>query len=256
MLLPFAILDASHARAALRVEARQAVAGRPFLAAVEIATDPHWHVYWRNPGDSGAPTRIQWQAPKGWRVEPLEFPIPRRFAPGGIAAYGYEGKTLFLARVTPSSLPGVLGAEASWLVCREACVQGRASLTAKIRLGRKAVAGPSAPALRAARLELPSVAEGWRVRAATGKGVVLTASPAPEALRAAKGREAEFFPAESGVVDQAKPALATLQGNRLVFKMEASPFPERRTRLSGLIVYSAGGRRRAALVNPKLEPGD
>ncbi len=254
MVFPFAVPEAPHARAALRVEVKQAAPGKAFLAAVEISTDPHWHVYWRNPGDSGVPTRIEWRAPKGWKVEPLEFPVPKRFAPGGIAAYGYEGKTHFLARVTPSKSPGALSAKVSWLVCKEACVQGGASLTTKVGLGAKAVAGPMAANLRAAQARLPSPAAGWNVRATAGKGVVLTATLPPGASQG--WRQVEFFPAESGAVDQGRPLLATLQGNALVFKMDASPFPEGRTRLPGLIVTTVGGQRRAALVNPRLEKGN
>lgn len=250
MILPFVVPTSPHARAAMLVEVARAAPGRSFLAAVEISTDPHWHVYWRNPGDSGVPTKIAWQAPKGWRVEPLEWPVPIRFAPGGIAAYGYEGKTLFLARVTPSKTPGTLTAKASWLVCSDACIQGAATVRAKVALASTAVAGASGARLRAAQASLPSPAAGWSLRATTGlKGVTLVAKP-PEGTRA---KTLEFFPEESGVIDHAKPALATLQGGRYVFKFEASPFPEKRTRLVGLLAFSSGAGREALIVAPKLE---
>ncbi len=232
----------------MRVEVTRVAPGRPFLAAVEIATDPHWHVYWRNPGDSGVPTRIAWSAPKGWRVEPLEFPIPRRFAPGGVAAYGYEGKTFFLARITPSTTPGGIAAKASWLVCSEACVQGGATVGARVPLGA-VKPGPYAKALRSAHLALPRPGAG-RLRARTGKGVTLEATFASPA---SWWKRAEFFPSESGAVDQAKPILATLQGGKIVFKMERSPFPEQRSQLKGLIVFASGPRRQAVQVETKLE---
>lgn len=246
MILPLLATAAPHARATMLAEVRRAQARQPFLAAVEIATDPHWHVYWRNPGDSGVPTKIAWRAPKGWRVEPLEWPIPRRFSTGGIAAYGYTGKTLFLARVTPSSSPGALSAKVDWLVCADACIAGGANPSLRIPVGRLTTA-PTAARLRAARAALPRPASGWTVAATRGKTVILEARPPAGTVRPA-GR-AEFFPQESGVVDHGKPALATFKGGRFVFRMGASPFPEKRDRLRGLIVL---GNRRGLLVSPAL----
>ena len=250
VLLPTLLLDPPHARAAIRVEVARARSGRPFLAAVEVDTDPHWHVYWRNPGDSGIPTTIDWHAPKGWRVEPLDYPTPRRFAPGGVAAYGYEGRTLFLARVTPSATPGALAANVRWLVCANACVPGSARVSASVPVGGKTVESRDAERLRTALRELPRPATGWSVRADRGaRTIVLVATPPRGAGSEAK---AEFFPSESGVIDHAKPAEATLKGGRFVFKMDVSPFPEPRTRLRGLLVVP--GAPRALLVDPKLEP--
>lgn len=253
MLLPNLVLDVPHARAAIRVEVARAVAGHPFLAAVEVDTDPHWHVYWSNPGDSGIPTKIEWHAPKGWRVEPLDYPAPHRFAPGGVAAYGYEGKALFLARVTPSATPGPLSASVRWLVCANACVPGSANVSTKVAVGSHATPGRDAARLKAAYASLPEPAVGWTVRAVKeSKGLVLTATPPKGAV---PRTTVEFFPAESGVIDHAKPALATSKGGRFVFKMDASPFPEPRTRLKGLLVFS-GVRRQALSIAPKIENGE
>lgn len=250
MLPPILLADAPHARAVLRTEVARATPGRPFLAAVEIDTDPHWHVYWSNPGDSGIPTQIAWRAPRGWRVEPLVFPTPRRFSPGGVTAYGYEGKTLFLARVTPSRTPGPLTAKAKWLVCSNACIPGDASLSVTVPLGTTKL-GPQARNFQAAQRNLPRRGRD-QATAKVGKSVVLVVRLVPP-VRFAEGQTAEFFPAVSGVVDQAKPFLETLRNGTLVFKMDVSPFPERNDRLPGLIVLKGLGRRQAILVDAKLE---
>ena len=236
-ILAASLHEAPHARATLRVEVAQARAGRPFLAAVEVDTDPHWHVYWRNPGDSGVPTTVAWSAPAGWRVEPLAFPAPRRFAPGGVAAYGYEGRTLFLARVTPSARSGALSARVAWLVCDEACIPGGANPAAGVKVGAKAIPGPQAARLRNAAARLPRKAPGWTLSADRGAaGITLVVTPP----KGSAARKAEFFPSESGLVDHAKPAVATLKGGKFVFEMEASPFPEPKSRLEGLLVFPKG----------------
>src|SRR5437870_1574840 len=33
---------------------------------VRFAIKPGWHIYWRNPGDSGLPTAIRWDLPAGF----------------------------------------------------------------------------------------------------------------------------------------------------------------------------------------------
>ena len=250
MFLPTLLLDAPHARATLRVEVAQAQAGKPFLAAVEIDTDPHWHVYWKNPGDSGVPTTVQWSAPTGWKVEPLEYPAPKRFAPGGIAAYGYEGRTLLLARVIPSAKSGALSAKVKWLVCSEACIAGSADPAVGVKVGARAIPGPQAKRLRSAVAKLPEAAVGWTFSSARGTdGITLLARP-PKGERFPS---AEFFPSEGGLVDHAKPATATLKGAQYVFKMEASPFPEPKSRLKGLLVFR--GTPRALIVSTPLNRG-
>ena len=251
MVLPILLLDAPHARATLRVEVMQAQAGRPFLAAVEVETDPHWHVYWKNPGDSGVPTSVRWSAPKGWRVEPLEYPAPRRFAPGGIAAYGYEGKTLFLARITPSARSGSLSAKVKWLVCADACIAGGANPAVGVKVGPRTIPGPQATRLRGAANRLPRLAEGWTLASSRAQGGIILLARPPKGERFPS---AEFFPSESGLVDHAKPAVATLQGAQYVFKMEASPFPEPKSRLNGVLVFK--GAARPLIVSIPLDRGN
>src|SRR5438067_6037154 len=65
-------------------------AGKPFTLGVLLKIKPGWHVYWKNPGDSGLPTRVTWKLPEGFTADELRFPIPTRFdQPGDIIGYGY-----------------------------------------------------------------------------------------------------------------------------------------------------------------------
>ena len=68
-----------------------AVAGQDFEAGLLIRHDPHWHTYWRNPGDSGLPTRLELQLPAGWKAGEILWPAPARVLIGPLANYGYEG---------------------------------------------------------------------------------------------------------------------------------------------------------------------
>jgi DsbC/DsbD-like thiol-disulfide interchange protein len=108
--------------------------GKPFYLGVQLTIDEAWHVYWKNPGDSGIPTRVHFKLPDGFTAGPLQYPTPHRFTqPGNITIFGYEGTVLLLAQITPpSTLPpdfqGQFSANVSWLVCQEECIPGKATV--------------------------------------------------------------------------------------------------------------------------------
>src|SRR4029077_4231379 len=113
---------------------------------VHFAIKPGWHIYWRNPGDSGLPTAIEWNLPPGFSAGSILWPVPERCVQGGLANYGYAGSADLLVPITaakdllPGSTAGLAG-EASWLVCPDICIPG----SAKLSLSLPVAAGPVAP---------------------------------------------------------------------------------------------------------------
>lgn len=132
------IVNTEQVRAELLVHAPQGVqAGQTFWLGLQIEHQPHWHTYWQNPGDSGLPTRLQWQLPAGLQAGDIAWPLPKKIPIGTLANYGYEGRLLLAVPVTVAAgfqfpatggLPLQLRAE--WLVCRQECIpqEGRFSL--------------------------------------------------------------------------------------------------------------------------------
>src|ERR1700756_4860231 len=107
---------------------------------------PGWHIYWRNPGDSGLPTAIRWALPRGFSPGNILWPVPQRFVQGGIGNYGYAGSADLLVPITVAKDPAPggtaeLAGEASWLVCSDICIPGNARLS----LSLPVAAGPGAP---------------------------------------------------------------------------------------------------------------
>jgi len=82
--------------------ARQAAVapGQTVAIGLRLQHIPHWHTYWRNPGDSGLPTTLDWQLPAGSQVSGIEWPAPRRLPVGPLVNYGYEGDLLLPMRFT------------------------------------------------------------------------------------------------------------------------------------------------------------
>jgi len=105
LLAPLLVLAAAepsatagpHVTASLAAERAWIQPGKAFSVGLRLQMDPEWHTYWKNPGDSGLPTRIRWTLPAGFEAGPIAWPSPERFATGPLASYGYDGE----AKTTP-----------------------------------------------------------------------------------------------------------------------------------------------------------
>lgn len=113
-------------------------------AVVELSHEPHWHTYWKNPGDSGRPTELRFSL-DGQPLSVIQraWPSPRRIAVGPLASYGFEGVAYLGAQVR---LPkGVRDAsnrlvlQANWLICKDICIPGEVTLSRPLVL----TGGPS-----------------------------------------------------------------------------------------------------------------
>ena len=65
------------------VSAQSAIApGQPATLALRLKIQDGWHTYWRNPGDSGLPTTLEWKLPAGFTAGEIEWPAPRALPRG------------------------------------------------------------------------------------------------------------------------------------------------------------------------------
>ena len=87
--------------AELVAERAALVPGEPLTVALRLKVIPGWHTYWRNPGDSGEPTRIEWQLPRGLRRRRNRVAGAERIPVGPLMNFGYDGEVLLLTRVVP-----------------------------------------------------------------------------------------------------------------------------------------------------------
>ena len=47
------------------------------LVGLQLTHPPHWHTYWKNSGDSGLPTELQWTLPPGVMAGDIAWPVAR-----------------------------------------------------------------------------------------------------------------------------------------------------------------------------------
>ena len=177
----------AHVEAELVAAKTALVPGEPITVALRLVLEKGWHTYWRNPGDSGLPTTLEWKLPEGVKAGPIEWPAPQMLPVGPLVNYGYEGVALHLVEIRPQrSLPiggtTILAARADWLVCKEVCIPEGADLTLALPVAESAP--PDArwgPEISAARAALPAPLAGWSA-SAIGSGTTiapLTPPPGP-----------------------------------------------------------------------------
>jgi DsbC/DsbD-like thiol-disulfide interchange protein len=74
--------------------------GQKFRIGILYRIEPGWHIYWKNSGDSGIPTKIAWTLPAGFQVGDLQWPLPLRDKePGDLEVFDYQSEELLLAEV-------------------------------------------------------------------------------------------------------------------------------------------------------------
>lgn len=112
--------------------------GTTEFIGVRLRIQPGWHVYWRNPGDSGTRPRLAVKPPSGLEVGEIAWPRPVIFDEQGDITYGYENEVILLVPVTASKTLALgtisIPVEAEWLVCKRACLFGDASGTIDLRV--------------------------------------------------------------------------------------------------------------------------
>src|SRR6185295_19297223 len=116
-----------HVTAELVAEHRALAPGLTTTVALRLAIEPGWHTYWRNPGESGLPTTLEWRLPQGYAAGAIAWPAPRALPAGPLVNYGYEGEVFHLVPLTvppdaKEGTPATLTARADWLVCKETCI--------------------------------------------------------------------------------------------------------------------------------------
>ncbi|HZP94034.1 MAG TPA: thioredoxin family protein [Burkholderiales bacterium] len=215
--------------------------GEPLTLALRLKADRRWHTYWKNPGDSGLPTRIQWTLPPGFEAGPIQWPTPSRIDIGPLANYGYEGEVLLLTDIrTPADVSGSvpIQAMAKWLVCEQICIPGEAEFALALPVGPATPDPMWASRIEATRAALPRVVDGVRATATLAGEEWLIEIPraaAPELTRLA------FFPDQDGWINYASKQRLTAVGDKWRLRFAAAPnVSAKNGELSGLLVAEPG----------------
>ena len=147
------VVSTAQVQATLQVYAPNGLgAGETFWLGLQIQHQANWHTYWRNPGDSGLATELQWQLPEGLKPGNLIWPAPQKIPVGSMANYGYEGTVLLVTpvQVAPkfkaneASSDITVQLHASWLVCKQECIPQEGDFVVRVPVKGSTVMAPEA----------------------------------------------------------------------------------------------------------------
>lgn len=187
-------------RAQLVAWAPQGVAaGQPLMLGLRLVHQPDWHTYWKNAGDSGLPTQLNWQLPAGMQAGDIAWPVPQQIRVGDMLNYGYEGTILLPVpvQVDPDFQPGPDGSstvqlQASWLICRVECIPEEGQF--QLRLPTQGASTLWADAFAQAQSQAPAALNPAHARFTvlpSGDRVALRVQGLPSA---AQGQTLAFYP--------------------------------------------------------------
>jgi len=128
-------------RASLLSDTYSVNASEDIKLQVLLDTPEGWHTYYKEPGDAGLPTRLEWKLPEGFSAGEIEWPTPSKFSEGGLTTYGYSGYTLLPVTLkTPDKITEQaynFSVRVQWLVCAQICIPEEQTVTLEIPAGTK-----------------------------------------------------------------------------------------------------------------------
>jgi thiol:disulfide interchange protein DsbD len=218
--------------------------GAPFPVGLHFQLEAGWHIYWKNPGDSGQPPHVQWNLPAGFSAGSIQWPVPKRLPVGPLLDYGYEDDVLLPLIIQPdksltASAPVELKGNLRVLVCREICIPGKASLDLTVPV-RQQPAKPIANneglfAKARAAMPLPQP-PNWAASVAVAKSDLTLKI---QGLKESRG--ILFFPAQPDAIENAAPQrVSQAAGGIAVTLKRPSDSNQPPSRLEGLLVVPAG----------------
>ncbi|CAN5421157.1 thioredoxin family protein [soil metagenome] len=200
------VVTTEQVRAELLAWAPEGVeAGKPVWLGLQLAHQPEWHTYWKNSGDSGLPTMLEWQLPAGVTAGEIAWPTPKKIPIGTLANYGYEGAVLL--PVPLSIAPGFsapqldIKLKAAWLVCRKECIPQEGEFT--LSLPARGSTAASGALFQAAFDATPKpLVTGASQTEVSGQVLKVSLAGLPAALQ---GKTLALFPETASIIEPAAP---------------------------------------------------
>lgn len=138
--------------------------GQNFTLALRMKMDSDWHLYWKNPGDAGAPPQVKWVLPEGYTVVDTQWPTPHKFDTAGMVTFGYGEEVVLLATIkAPDNVDFnktvKIGTELNYVICSsETCLPGNSEGQVTLNAAKSAVASQeNQPIFQGARQKLPQL---------------------------------------------------------------------------------------------------
>ncbi|MBX7157383.1 MAG: thioredoxin family protein [Verrucomicrobiae bacterium] len=225
--------------ATLLAEPSSIASGKSFTIAIRLRMDSKWHTYWKNPGDAGFATQIEWNLPPGFQAGEIQWPYPEQVVVGGIVSYAYHNEAWLLTQITPpQKLPPTIPIQAkvSWLMCEETCIPGEATLTISLPSGVGEIKPETKALFDAARETLPKENQSLNLKVFKGSDKKVVLSIASEDFNA---NTAYFFPdTPEQIAHDAPQIVRQISPSQYEIELtQATIAPATLERLRGVLIY-------------------
>jgi len=215
--------------------------GKPFLVGVRLAASPNGYVFYRNPGDSGEPVRIQWQVPRGWKVSEPMWQAPEVLVSPQRVNYGYRNEATVLVWVTPpaeAKAPAPLLATVNWAALRHGVVERGHRTLSSVLESTETPLGETVEGkhLQALATTAPKEMEPGQAAAEVSRDEVRLSASIPQLGRQGAKFSVRFFPYEPGVVANEIEQWSEVEGQTVTLRMaKCKAFDRKRKRLRGAL---------------------
>lgn len=214
--------EAGNVRVELIAEVDTIVPGEPFWVALRQEIRPGWHTYWRNPGDSGAPTTISFDLPPGFSASDIHWPVPERLAYGPLMNFGYKDEVVLPVMITPPATIDAgsisLAASAKWLVCADICIPEEGDMSMSLPVGPSSAPSADAPLFDEVRTQIPQTI-GLAARQTNLDGQVRLEIDIP-GLSDHRIENVTFFPFAEGAMENPSPQPWSLTDTGIAIEVE------------------------------------
>lgn len=210
-----ATAESPHAKVTVVFERSAATPGDSFLGALKFELAEGWHIYWRNPGDSGLPPEAMWTETPGVTFGDFRFPVPHAIPLATLMNYGYEDEVvlLFPIQIAGDAKAGVevpIAGRIDYLICADICIPESVSLSTALKIASSPEADATGGAIIAETLpHIPVAMTGKATVERTAKGFRISAVDTGVAGAVADAKEIRFFPDGPEVAHAAKQTVKT-----------------------------------------------
>jgi thiol:disulfide interchange protein DsbD len=153
MLAATANLRAAHTQASVLAAHSTVTPGQSTQLALHLRSEPGWHTYAKDPGESGLPTSIEWKNTLNAAVGEWLWPPSHKFSQAGLTVNVFEGDTIILIPVAvkadaKSGETVQLAGTVSWLECDDKkCIPGETAFSLTLPIAGKAIEAAANAAL-------------------------------------------------------------------------------------------------------------
>ena len=222
--------------------------GNSFWIGLNLKMQDEWHTYWKNAGDAGMASYINWNLPEGFTASEIHWPYAQKIYMSGLANYGYEGETTLLIKITPPQNYDkdsvTLKAHAEWLVCKVECLPGNADLeiTLPISNNPPVINDENLEKIADAKFNIPIESQEWKIEAVKNNDdVIIKVNPTNNYNY--ELTDLYFYPNKNGIYQNAADQKFEFKNGSYFLTVLLENFrTEEPSELNGILVASNGWR--------------